>query len=77
MQVRTVCPNFEELGGVITVMGQEGFQEIQLALFDLRSVCRSVHFIKSYQDLCINMYKLCLIIASDSVKQYKHTRLNK
>lgn len=73
-----MCPNLEEeLGGAITVMGQEGLQEIQHALFHLRSVCKSVHFIKSYQDLCINIYKLCLIIASDSVKQCKHTRFNK
>lgn len=61
----------------MTVMGQEGLPEIQLVLFDLRSVCTSDHFIKSYQDLCINIYKLCLIITSDSVKQYKHTHFSK
>lgn len=56
-----MCPNLEEeLGGAITVMGQEGLQEIQHALFHLRSVCRSVHFIKSYQDLCINIYISCV-----------------
>lgn len=63
-----MCPNLEELGGVMTVMEQEKLPEIQHALFDLRIGCRSVHFIESYQDLCINIYKLCFIIASDSVK---------